>query len=534
MYAAVEFFYYLAIYVLFGWILFSVIGGLIGLAVEAPPFKGALVGLGVWFALPVIAGVFIILMDVVNDRKEAKMAAEIKAAKEHVELMLLQRCKEEERLAVAKTVPPGSSIFVNLFPRNEAPTAAQASSVVPTETMKKYRALSYMGNDTQYRKPISWIMNTGHELYFIAKLMQTDLVDYSNKRDGKEYWRLATKQRWEKDGLSDLAIAYTEKYEDDRKFRNWPDGVFKKEVPIDRPGAQYMLTIEDVSTIEDRNDFLARGRMRLSDTSTGKVIAEYLGFQSIVATETVCPSVKEYPLPHGRYSVSERLLSFFFGAVLLPSDSAPAVASPRHSAAARALPDRNEVSPRSPAVSPAPSPTFVPNTELHLIGVYKGVTAKSEEEAAWWQNCRRGSGSHSLEQALECGREWPGYQDPKEIRVEVRRTVAPVILALMSYEPAVWKLEVAPGARVERILLSGYHAQDIEGAPGSAPVEVRTYRASACRVCQVKPGYFQAYDTASQDYRDAVQKLKTITGLEPKSFQGNYDAGFFVLDDRSY
>jgi hypothetical protein len=352
-----------------------------------------------------------------------------------------------------------------------------------------------------------------------------------------------------------------------------------------------MLIVEDVSTIEDRNDFLARGRIRLIETSTGKVVAEYLGFQSMV-TKAVCPSARKYPPLPPNHAHARDMLPFFFDAALRPSDSAlaaadrmeevvvdfndsaalpdgtepqlaavpvaisprperpgmpgrampkgtpppaPAIAPPKYPAATQALP---------PAISSSPLPTFPPNTELHLMGVYKGVMPDGEKETVWWQKCdsyqktidRGGSGSYSPDrkEMLECHRQWAGYRDTKVIRVEVKRTVAPVVLTLMSYEPAVWKLKVAPGVRIERILLSGYHAQDIEGVPDSVSVDVRTYRASTCDVCQVKPGYFQAHDTVSKNYLETVQKLKTITGLEPKSFQGNYNAGFFVLDNRPY
>jgi Na+-transporting methylmalonyl-CoA/oxaloacetate decarboxylase gamma subunit len=257
-------------------------------------------------------------------------AAERKVAVENTELILLQRCKEEEKLVINKTVAPGSSIFVNLFPENDAPTAANVSTVVPTDAMRKYRELFFMKDDEQYRKPVSWIKDANRP-QSIAKLMQTDLVDSRNryKKTGeKAYKRLATKQRWEKDGLSDIAIAYTEKYRDDLKFRNWPDGEFKEEIPIDQPGAQYMLTVEDISTIEDRNDWLARGRIRLRDTSidtsTMEVAAEYLGFQSLL-TGAVCSSVRKAPIL-SRRDERRDMLTFFFGAVLHSSDSAPAAA----------------------------------------------------------------------------------------------------------------------------------------------------------------------------------------------------------------
>jgi hypothetical protein len=323
-------------------LLFVVVGLIfagMGALIDVNHKRGALVGFGV-VLVSLLVYEYSDKINSENRKARAKVnAAERKVAVENTELILLQRCKEEEKLVINKAVPSGSSIFVNLFPENDAPTAADVSTVVPTDAMRKYRELFFMDDDKQYRKPVSWIEDANRPRS-IAKLMQTDLVvfrnrrydkndDFRNRRYGEEaYKRLATKQRWEKDGLSDIAIAYTEKYRDDLKFRNWPDGEFKEEIPIDQPGAQYMLTVEDISTIEDRNDWLAKGRIRLLDmsidTSTMEVAAEYLGFQSLL-TGAVCPSARKAPLLFRR-DESRDMLTFFFGAVLHSSDSAPAAA----------------------------------------------------------------------------------------------------------------------------------------------------------------------------------------------------------------
>jgi hypothetical protein len=198
------------------------------------------------------------------------------------------------------------------------------------------------------------------------------------------------------------------------------------------------------------------------------------------------------------------------------------------------VPQTTYPSPTTPtAVSfPLATPNFPPGTEMHLIGVYTGVMPNGGKETVWWQKCQGDLRDPNV--GAECHRKWAGYRDIKEIRVEVRRTLSPMVLVLMSYDPALWKLQITPSAQIERIILAGYYAQDIEGVSSSVPVEVRTYESSNCRLCTVRPGNFRAHDPASKEYQDTLQKLKTLTGLDPTSFQGSYRAGYFALDNRSY
>lgn len=290
----------------------------LGASVAKNRAKGALVGAGIYVALLVGTFIWMSITSNLYNRGIEEMAADRKKVAERSVSVLRDRCNKEERFIVSKALALGSSIFINLYPESMSPTATSAPSVNQTPAMKeqlrKYgQSFPPSSNVDQYLRAISWISDA-EQPETIAALIRTDLVDSRDryKTYGKMYYRFATKQRWEKDGMSDVAIEYTEKYIDEYKFRNWPEGQFKQRIPIDKPTAQFVFTVEDISTMEDRNDWLARGRIRLLDAANSEIVAEYIGFQSLLQENVVCPNaLKSAFKPTGKWD----MLRFFFSRV---------------------------------------------------------------------------------------------------------------------------------------------------------------------------------------------------------------------------
>lgn len=168
-----------------------------------------------------------------------------------------------------------------------------------------------------------------------------------------------------------------------------------------------------------------------------------------------------------------------------------------------------------------------PGAELHLLGVYEGAPPDGEADKPWWQNC---TGLQDNPSAMrECHQKYAQRRSARRIAVDVGQSAEPMVLVLMSYEPVIWKLSVSPGARLTRIYLAGYHSQDVEGAPESTTIEVRTHDTSPCQRCIRQSDYFYAYKQDSPDYHNTVAKLKAITGLNPTSFQGAYRTNRFAV-----
>ncbi len=100
--------------------------------------------------------------------------------------------------------------------------------------------------------------------------------------------------------------------------------------------------------------------------------------------------------------------------------------------------------------------------------------------------------------------------------VDVYVTDRPVILALCSYEPVKWRVRLAKGVRLQKVILGGYHDQLATGLAKEIPVEKYAYDAGT------RDGYFYAYRKDREGYANAVRRLKKLTNLDVATFQGMY------------
>lgn len=119
----------------------------------------------------------------------------------------------------------------------------------------------------------------------------TFFVEFSN---GK-YFQRASKEFWEQAGLreqlwrdSPQVIGATDYY-----YRH----LSKQEpfdLPVDTIRARYALLVEDLSTLDDRAHWVARGRLRLMERDSGKIVAEYVGFAANIGR----PGTEKTPPRH--------------------------------------------------------------------------------------------------------------------------------------------------------------------------------------------------------------------------------------------
>lgn len=170
---------------------------------------------------------------------------------------------------------------------------------------------------------------------------------------------------------------------------------------------------------------------------------------------------------------------------------------------------------------------YSPGTELHVVGVYEGALPNGAREAPWWSNCIGLEGDSATMSA--CHAKYAGQRTTKTITVYLNRTSTPVVLALLAYDSVRWKIVTGPQTDLRKIIIGGYHGQDIEGVADQIPVEVYSHESSPCLNCARQAGYFYAYKKDSAEYRQATQKLLAITGLNPTSFQGAYRSDRFTI-----
>lgn len=174
-----------------------------------------------------------------------------------------------------------------------------------------------------------------------------------------------------------------------------------------------------------------------------------------------------------------------------------------------------------------PTATFSSNTELHVVGVYEAALPKGEENKPWWSHCT--GLSEDAAAMMACHTKYAGQRSTQEITIYLNQTNAPMVVALMAYNPIRWKIVARPGVDLRKVILAGYHGQDIEGIPDSIPIEVHSYESSPCMNCSRQADHFYAYEQGSSEYKQAMNKLQTLTGLTPASFQGAYKADRFTI-----
>lgn len=139
----------------------------------------------------------------------------------------------------------------------------------------------------------------------------------------------------------------------------------------------------------------------------------------------------------------------------------------------------------------------VGDKELHIIGVYE---ARSDHG---------------------------GGRDPEgAIEVKIDRQNKPMVLALSAYEPVRWKINAAPGANIDKIILNGYHGQSVSGVSG-IPIEEHSYE----RTGDYLGNFIYKWGSASESTNtpSLVTKLEQLNHTNLTSFQGCYRGSSFAI-----
>ena len=126
--------------------------------------------------------------------------------------------------------------------------------------------------------------------------------------------------------------------------------------------------------------------------------------------------------------------------------------------------------------------------ELHVVGIYEGVNGGTAAS------------------------------------VLVNRPSQSVTLFLSSYSAVNWTIAVGAGTTIERVFVTGYYHQTVQGLPADVPVTSTSYQDGS--------GYLlTGYSVDSSRFLRAVPKIAALTGQEIASFHGGYQppaAGFTI------
>ena len=152
-----------------------------------------------------------------------------------------------------------------------------------------------------------------------------------------------------------------------------------------------------------------------------------------------------------------------------------------------------------------------------MIGVYEG-NDPYDDGRSWRQKCGNEDPGKCRRRLKKLKAERGGV-----VFVDVSITDRPVILALSGYDKIKWFVKAAPGVQIDKVVLSGYHAQSVEGISPQTPVEVYTHDESPCKA-NCSRG-----DKSFFSYRSPPAQLQQIVGLQPASWQGSYTGEKFSI-----
>jgi hypothetical protein len=114
---------------------------------------------------------------------------------------------------------------------------------------------------------------------------------------------------------------------------------------------------------------------------------------------------------------------------------------------------------------------------------------------------------------------------PGAINVEIKRT-KPMVLVLASHAALMWSVTLAPEAKVDKILISGYEASDIYYPPEGVPVEKYLFETDGE---YLGAGYGWPNGPTESDTQGLVKNAQEKTGLKLKSFAGCYTGNTFTI-----
>lgn len=113
------------------------------------------------------------------------------------------------------------------------------------------------------------------------------------------------------------------------------------------------------------------------------------------------------------------------------------------------------------------------------------------------------------------------------ITVEVTRPVHMTLL-LSSYEEVTWNLQIDPAVTLDEVLLNGYRAQHIQGAPPGVPITTRSVDQTGTTFGYAC-GYSWPYNGGGCDTNLLIAGTEAYSGLTTTGFVGCYTASGFSI-----
>jgi hypothetical protein len=150
--------------------------------------------------------------------------------------------------------------------------------------------------------------------------------------------------------------------------------------------------------------------------------------------------------------------------------------------------------------------------ELHVVGVHEGLRPGDLDQVA---AAAAVAATGPTTQPQQRRRRREKLAGRGTAVVEVQATGRPIVLVISAYEPVKWEVRVAKDADLRKVVVGGYYDQEVTGLAEGTTVEMHTHQGGSA-------SFFYTYGQSSDGHREALPKLRTLTGLEPSTVQGTY------------
>jgi hypothetical protein len=291
------------------------------LAVRRPRAKALL-------ALALVAGPFLLfvvggLAAGLGARLGARHQRAIQAEETAQAIRYLEQACATQRVVPAgvATIHGAGGLFMSPTPALSLPEAPSLAPASPAARLAAHLATVWFGTpDSAIRRQRQY----GTALDWTAKVFAPTLPPdhgfmFVEEMDAGQLRAIAPHDWWQAHGLA--------RVRDDRRpellgvLASNHDPRIGWGLDDDQPQARYRLELADISTVEDRRHWVARGRVRILDGRDGKVLAQYVGFSANLESNAVADygnsweRTLECPGPERAYTIDYgawRGIDFFF------------------------------------------------------------------------------------------------------------------------------------------------------------------------------------------------------------------------------
>ncbi len=97
------------------------------------------------------------------------------------------------------------------------------------------------------------------------------------------------------------------------------------------------------------------------------------------------------------------------------------------------------------------------------------------------------------------------------------------VLVMSAYEATTWHVQLMPGAVLEHVYVTGYHAQKVEGVPAGVDVLIQTHDSG--------DPYAVGYQYPNHDTQSLLTLVSKVTHHTPTSFHGCHSASQWYIGE---